>query len=63
MIHPYQLHSLSKLYHEEALHRARVRRIGHRAKAAPCRPRSEEDFLEVDPGGPGLSTPCWSRRA
>jgi hypothetical protein len=42
MIHPYQLHSLSKLYHEEALHRARVRRTGHRAKA-PRRPRSEEE--------------------
>jgi hypothetical protein len=42
MIHPYQLHLLSKLYHEEALHGARVRHIGHRAKA-PRRPRSEEE--------------------
>ena len=33
MIHPYQLHLLSKLYHEEALHGARVRHIGHRASA------------------------------
>ena len=44
MIHPYQLHSLSKLYHEEALQVARVRHIGHRAKA-PRRPRSEEQGL------------------
>jgi hypothetical protein len=29
MIHPYQLYSLGKLYHEEA----RVRHLGHRAKA------------------------------
>jgi hypothetical protein len=42
MIHPYQLHLLSKLYHEEALQVARVRHIGHRAKA-PRRPRSEEE--------------------
>ena len=27
MIHPYQLHSLSKLYHEEALQEARRRHI------------------------------------
>jgi hypothetical protein len=41
MIHPYQLHSLSKLYCEEALKEARVRHLEHRAKAH-CRPRSEE---------------------
>ena len=37
MIHPYQLHLLSKLYHEEVLHGARVRHIGHRAKAPRSR--------------------------
>jgi hypothetical protein len=40
MIHPYQLYSLGKLYHEEA----RVRHLGHRAKAHR-RPRSEEQGL------------------
>ena len=44
MFHPHQLHSLSKLYHEEALHRARVRRIGRRAKAHR-KPRSEAQGL------------------
>ncbi len=44
MIHPHQLHSLGKLYHEEALQVARVRHIGHRAKAHR-RPRSEEQRL------------------
>ena len=33
MIYPHQLHSLSKLYHEEALKEARVRHLTHRAKA------------------------------
>ena len=33
MMHPYQLHSLSKLYHEEALKEARVRHLEQRAKA------------------------------
>ena len=41
MMHPYQLHSLGKLYHEEALKEARVRNLGHRSKAH-TRPRSEE---------------------
>jgi hypothetical protein len=41
MIHPYQLHSLAKIYHEEALREARVRDLEHRAKAHR-RPRSEE---------------------
>jgi hypothetical protein len=41
MIHPCQLHSLGKLYHEEALKEARVRHLEHRAKAQR-RPRSEE---------------------
>jgi hypothetical protein len=41
MMHPYQLHSLGKLYHEEALQEARVRHLGHRAKAH-LRPRLEE---------------------
>jgi hypothetical protein len=44
MIHPYQLHSLSKIYHEEALQEARVRHLEHRAKAHR-RPRSEEQGL------------------
>jgi hypothetical protein len=44
MIHPYQIHSLGKLYHEEALKEARVRRLGHRAKAHR-RPRSEQQGL------------------
>jgi hypothetical protein len=39
MIHPHQLHSLGKLYHEEALQEARVRRLTHRTKAHR-RPRS-----------------------
>jgi hypothetical protein len=33
MIHPYQLHSLGKLYHEEALKEARRRHIVERARA------------------------------
>ena len=41
MMHPYQLHSLGKLYHEEALKEARVRHLEHRAKAHRS-PRSEE---------------------
>ena len=41
MIHPYQLHSLGKLYHEDALKEARVRHLEYRAKAHR-RPRSEE---------------------
>jgi hypothetical protein len=41
MMHPYHLHSLGKLYHEEALKEARVRNLGHRSKAH-TRPRSEE---------------------
>jgi hypothetical protein len=41
MMHPYQLHSLSKLYHEEALKEARVRHLEHRTKGHH-RPRSEE---------------------
>jgi hypothetical protein len=41
MIHPHQLHSLGKLYHEKALQEARVRNLKHRAKAHR-RPRSEE---------------------
>jgi hypothetical protein len=44
MIHPYQLHSLSKLYREEALQQARVRHLGHRAEAHRG-PRSEEQGL------------------
>ncbi len=41
MIHPYQLHSLGRLHHEEALREARVRDLGHRPKAHR-RPRSSE---------------------
>ena len=44
MIHPYQLHSLGKLYHEEALKEAQVRHREHRAKAHR-RPRPEEQEL------------------
>ncbi len=33
MINHYELHSLSKLYREEALREARVRHLEHRAKA------------------------------
>jgi N-methylhydantoinase B/oxoprolinase/acetone carboxylase alpha subunit len=33
MMHPYQLHSLGKLYHEEALKEARVRHLEHRVRA------------------------------
>ena len=41
MIHPYQLHSLGKLYHEDALQAAQRRHLEHRAKAHR-RPHSEE---------------------
>jgi hypothetical protein len=41
MIHPYQLNTLAKLYHEEALQETRVRHLENRAKANR-RPRSEE---------------------
>jgi hypothetical protein len=41
MIHPHQLHSLGKLYHEDALQEARVRHLAHRTKAHR-RPRSED---------------------
>jgi hypothetical protein len=34
MIHPYQLHSLSKLYHEEALREARTRHLEGRLREA-----------------------------
>jgi hypothetical protein len=45
MIHPYQLHSLGKLYHEEALKEAQRRRhLGLRAKAHR-RARLEEQDL------------------
>ena len=44
MIHPYQIHSLGKLYHEEALKEARVRHMEQRAKAHR-RTRSEEQGL------------------
>ena len=44
MMHPHQLHSLGKLYHEEALKEARVRHLTHRAKAHRT-PRSEEQGL------------------
>jgi len=37
----HQLHSLGRIYHEEALQEARVRYLEHRAKAHR-RPRSEE---------------------
>ncbi len=41
MINHYELHSLSKLYREEALREARVRHLEHRAKAHRT-PRSQE---------------------
>ena len=44
MIHPQQLYSLGKVYHEDALQVARVRHIGQRAKASR-RPRSEDQGL------------------
>jgi hypothetical protein len=44
MIHPYQLHPLGKLYHEEALRDAQRRHLEHRAKGHH-RPRSEEQGL------------------
>ena len=34
MIHPHQLHSLGKLYHEEALHEASRRHNAERARAS-----------------------------
>jgi hypothetical protein len=38
MIHPKQLHSLGKLYHEEALQEAQARRLAQPVKAhrGPC---------------------------
>jgi hypothetical protein len=44
MIHPYQLHSLSKLHREEALQEAQRRNLEHRAKAHR-RPLSEKQGL------------------
>ena len=44
MTDPHQLHSLGRIYHEEALQEARVRYLEHRAKAHR-RPRSEEQGL------------------
>jgi hypothetical protein len=41
MMHPYQLHSLGKLYREEALQAAQRRHLEHRLKVH-SRPRSEE---------------------
>ena len=40
MMHPHQLHSLGKLYHEEAIKEARVRNLKQPA-IAHRRPRSE----------------------
>ena len=40
MIHPYQLHSLSKIYREEAFKEAQVRNLASRAKEH-WTPRSE----------------------
>ena len=47
MVHPYQLHSLSKIYHEQALKEAQVRHLASRAKAPAGRARSSRGF------GPG----------
>ena len=44
MMHPYQLHSLGKLYHEEALQEAQRRHLAHRANAQR-RPRSKDQGL------------------
>jgi hypothetical protein len=44
MIHPYQLHSLSKIYREEALQEAQRRHLAHRTEAHR-RPRSEQQGL------------------
>jgi len=44
MIHTDQLHSLSKIYREEALQGARVRHLAHETKAQR-RPRSEEQGI------------------
>ena len=44
MIHPHRVHSLGKLYHEEALQEARVRHLASRAKEHR-RPRSEGQGL------------------
>jgi hypothetical protein len=42
MIHPHQLHSLGKLYHQEALKEARGRDLEHRAKAYRRSPSEEQ---------------------
>jgi len=44
MMHPYQIHSLSRINREEALQEAQRRHLEHRAKAHR-RPRSEEQEL------------------
>jgi hypothetical protein len=44
MIRPDQLYELGRLYHEEAMQKARVRHLEHLAKAHR-RPRSEEQGL------------------
>jgi len=41
MMHPYQIHSLSRINREEALQEAQRRHLEHRAKAHR-RPRPEE---------------------
>lgn len=50
MIHLHLLHSLGKVYHEEALQEARMSYLEHRAKA-DRRPRSEEQVR-----GPGSAS-------
>jgi hypothetical protein len=50
MIHPHQLHSLGKLYHEEALQEARVRNLTHRAKTHH-RPRTRLRHVGFALGG------------
>jgi hypothetical protein len=45
MIHPYQLHSLGKLYHEEALRAARSRELVEQANGNR-RPRSRLGRVE-----------------
>jgi hypothetical protein len=46
MIHPHQLHSLGKLYHEEALHRARIARLEGRLQE-DCKVRSVQGSVSL----------------
>jgi hypothetical protein len=61
MIHPRQLHSLGKLYHEEALQVARVRHLEHEAKAHR-KPRSEKQVRWLGKLAAAVGLSCRASR-